>query len=318
MEKPLSWLLAAALIASLLAVGGCGEQQQPLKIARHLWPGYEFMYLAEALGQVDGNHIEFVQTQTAPDTLELLLSGQVDGGALTLDEVLRAHDRGLPLVAVLVFNISAGADVLLARADIDTLAELRGRKIGVETGAVGAIMLDRALHAAGLSPDQVEVVPLGLDEQVSAWRSERMDAVITYEPNASQIRALGARKLFSSRKAPNLIVDVLAFRPEALQRHESIRHLVDAHFAAQKHFLSNPVDAGYRLAPRLGVPPGQVNSMYNGLLLPQRENNMRLLSGNPPQLQQDASSLVSIMHAADMIQLQRVPHGLVDDRFIGK
>jgi len=308
-------LLVAAFI---LTLGGCSENQPPIKVARHIWPGYEFMYLAESLGRIAPSQVEFVQTDTAPDTLQLLLEGKVDGGALTLDEVLRAHDKGLHLVTVLIFDISAGADVMLANPAVDSLAALKGKRIGAETGAVGAIMLDRALHAAGLTSDEVRVVTMRLDEQLAAWETNRVDAIITYEPIASKLRALGAKQIFSSREAPNLIVDALAFRPEALERRgEAIQHLVDAHFHAQEHFQSNAVDAHYRLAPRLGVDADQVNGMYNGLVLPGRTFNQRLLGDGSLEMLHYAEQLISIMHAAGMINMEPHDHQvLFDGRFV--
>lgn len=317
MRTKRTFLKLLAMAVALSALWGCTEVQPPLKVARHIWPGYEFMYLSESLGRLDPGQIEFVQTSTAPDTLQLLLEGKVDGGALTLDEVLRAHEQGVHLVTVLIFDISAGADVLLADSVVNSLPDLKGKRIGVETGAVGAIMLDRALHAAGLTVSDVEVVPLRLDEQVAAWQQNRIDAIITYEPNASQIRASGARELFTSRDAPNLIVDVLAFRPKALERTAAIQHLVDSHFSAQRHFQTNAVDAHYRLAPRLGVEAEQVNGMFSGLVLPSREFNQRLLGGNSAKMQAYAEQLITIMRTANMITLEPDHHhDLFDGQFV--
>jgi NitT/TauT family transport system substrate-binding protein len=274
------------------------------------------MYLAETLGRIDPQLVQFVDVSSATDTVKLLAAGEVDGGALTLDEVLRAHDQGLPLVAVLVFNISAGADVLLARPGIDDLASLNGMRVGVEIGAVGAVMLDRSLAAGGLSVDDVEVVPLRIDEQIPAWETGKVDAIISYEPNVSKLTALGAQRLFSSRKAPNLIVDVLVFRPEALIRTKAIQHLVDAHFHAQQHMLTNAVDAQYRLAPRLGVSSQQVSKVYAGLVLPNRDSNQRLLLGEDASLKKGVQQLMEILRSAELVDLEHVPGRLFDGQFV--
>jgi len=314
-SRPFVALLAAALLLIFL-VEGCEEQRPPLKVARHIWPGYEFMFLAEQLGKIDPEQVQFVQTNTAPDTLNLLFRGEVDGGALTLDEVLRAHDKGLPLVAVLVFNISAGADVLIARPEIGSPQELGNKRIGVETGAVGAIMLDRALEAGGLDIESITVVPLRIDEQVDAWRRGDIDAVVTYEPNASLIQSLGGHEIFSSRQASNLIVDVLAFRPEAMQRQEQIQHLVDAHFSAQKHFFNNEADTEYRLSARLGVSPDQVISLFDGLVLPDRASNHRLLNTGLEETRENTDKLIEIMQRAQIIKLPLLKHPLFDGDFV--
>ena len=47
-------------------------------------------------------------------------------GALTLDEVLTVQVDNMPLVVIAVLDISLGGDVVLARPDITTTAELKG------------------------------------------------------------------------------------------------------------------------------------------------------------------------------------------------
>jgi NitT/TauT family transport system substrate-binding protein len=306
------------LAVALFALTGCEQSNKPLTVARHIWPGYEFVYLAESLGHLEPGKVTFVQTESAPETVALLREGKVDGGALTLDEVLRAYDEGITLVVVLVFDISAGADMLLARPEIADLPSLRGKRIGVETGAVGAVMFDRVLDAAGLNVEQVELIPMQLQDHISAWEQNRLDAVICFEPHATMLKDRGAVELFSSREAPNLIVDVLAFRPEALEKEAAIQHLVDEHFNAQRHFIINPNDAYYRLSPRLGVAVEEVSDLYEGLVLPGRENNLRLLYGGSATLKTDVKNLAAILHNAGLIQSVDVPETLFDDRFVAR
>jgi NitT/TauT family transport system substrate-binding protein len=52
------------------------------------------------------------------DSLQALAAGTVDGAGLTLDEAIGARAAGLDMKIVLVFDISTGADVLLARPEI--------------------------------------------------------------------------------------------------------------------------------------------------------------------------------------------------------
>jgi len=100
---------------------------------------------------------------------------------------------GVPLSVVLVFDIYAGADVLLARPGIESLAGLKDRCIGFEQGAVGTLMLDHALREAGLAAGEVVQVPLPFDRHEAAWREGALDALITFEPVAGRLVGAGAR-----------------------------------------------------------------------------------------------------------------------------
>ncbi|MFA7270046.1 MAG: ABC transporter substrate-binding protein [Sterolibacterium sp.] len=268
----------------------------PLAIAAHLWPGYEPMFLARRERWLDERQVRLVETLSATNSLQLLAAGKIDGAALTLDEVLRGRSGGMSLAVVLVFDISAGADVLLVRPGIDELAALKGRRIGVEQGALGALMFAKVLQAAGLMANEVRLVPLTVAEQFEAWQRGKVDAVVTCEPVASQLVDKGAVRLFDSRQIPDLIVDVLALRTAAIDSHaEAIRHLLAAHFRALEHLHRNSQDAAYRMAGRLKLAPEQVLVAFKGLVLPDIANNRRLLAGARPPLLAGARTLSALM-----------------------
>lgn len=299
--SPLVWLSACSK-----------TPESPLSIAAHVWPGYEPMFLARREGWLDPAQVRLVDTTSATDSLQALAAGTVDGAALTLDEVLRARASGVPLTVVLVFDISAGADVLLARPGINKLADLKGRRVAVEDGAVGALMFAKALQAGGLVSGEVQLVPLTVNQQIDAWREGRVDAAVTYEPVSSQLLEAGAKRLFDSRQIPDLIVDVLAVRSGIVgTRAEAIRHLLAAHFRALGHLRRNPQDAAYRMAQRMNLAPDQVLASFKGLVLPDHENNHRLLSGATPSLLVSARSLSAVMRQAGLLANEDTLTGLL-------
>jgi NitT/TauT family transport system substrate-binding protein len=208
-----------------------------------------------------------------------------------------ARANGLPLSLVLVFNISAGADMLVVRPDIKTLADMRGKRLGFEPGSVGELMLEEFLAAAGLTRQDIRLQPVSLEQQLAAWQSNQVDALITYEPMATQLLAQGAQRLFDSRQMPNAIIDVLAIQSDALDwRHaQAIRQLLQAHFRALDHLARNPQDAAYRMANHLGLPAPEVLTAFKGLLLPDASNNERMLGSDPPELLGSAQKLSALM-----------------------
>jgi len=309
----------SALVVSLLVwcLQGCVESR-PLKVAAHVWPGYEFMFLADEFGWLDASQVELVPTGFASESLDALLAGEVDAAALTLDEVLLAREQGVRLTIVLVFNVSAGADVVITRAQLADAQDLRDMRIGYEEGAVGALMLEKALRRAGLQLEDVVPVNLPPSAHLDAWDAGRIDALVTYEPFASHLRKKGAVVFFDSRETPNSIFDVLAVRSERLGRPRAgaVRSLLAAHFRALEHFQRNPQDASYRMAPRLGLPAAEVSAAFRGLVLPDLANNHRLLSGDPAPLLRSAAELSRLMKARGL--LSRVDDDfsrLVDDRY---
>lgn len=275
----------------------------PLTVASHVWPGYELMFLAKREGWLPPpSALRLLETASATASLAALAGNQADAAALTLDEVLRARANGIALNIVLVFDVSAGADMLLARPEIRNLGDLAGKRIGVEQNALGALLLHKILAAAKLPKSAIVPVPLNIDGHLDTWRRERLDAVITYEPTASRLLAEGVRRLYDSREIPDTIFDVLAIKPAAAARQpEALAALVAGHFKALRHLRHNPQDAAFRMAGRMAIPAGEVLGAYRGLQLPDVHANRRLLAGKDSHLLKAAGELAQVMRAAGLL-----------------
>lgn len=293
-------MLGAGALLSFLT--GCHANRRPLTIAASLWPGYELMFLAAREGWFPQNEVNLLETSSNSESLQKVRDGVVDGAALTLHEVLRLRSEGIALSVVLVLDVSAGADVVMARPGIRLLADLRGKRVGVEYAGYGAFMLYKVCEAAGVEVSSVAVVPMTIDHHLAAWRGKEVDAVITYEPVATRIEALGGRRIFDSRQIPGTIVDVLAIRQEALgSQGESLRMLVLGHFKASRHLRTNPQDAAYHMANRMNIAPKEVLKSYSGLELPGVNRNRELLGGKVPALLQTARPLSTVMTKAGLL-----------------
>ena len=303
--------------SAVVGLAACSWLDQVLRVAAHVWVGYEPLFLAENRRWLDPQRVQLLPTKNASDTVAALTDGRAQAGALTLDEVLRARANGLPLSVVMVFNVSLGADMLLARPGLASLSQLKGSRLGYETGSVGEIMLTEALRVGGLTRQDVHLQALPVAQQVQAWQAREIDAVISHEPVASQLLGLGMKRLFDSRQIPNTIIDVLAVRRDALNwRHASaLRHLLMAHFRARDEFERNPHDAAYRMSPHLNLPPSAVVAAFKGMLLPTAANNHELLSGDAPLLGW-ARQVMQILLRADLIPAPDPLTDLIDAGYL--
>jgi NitT/TauT family transport system substrate-binding protein len=310
------FLVGLAGLALLPLLPGC-VQRPPLRIAAHPWPGYELLFLARREGWLSEEQVRLVETSSATVSLETLERGTADGACLTLDELLRARDSGLQLTAVLVFDVSAGADHILARPGISSVRQLAGKRIGVEQSALGSLMLHLSLQTAGMDCSQLTVVPMTPDNHHQVWQAGHVDAMVCYEPIASQMQAMGAHSIFDSRSLPGMIVDLLAVRTDLLDRYAAqLRSLTDAHFRAYRHLVHNPQDAAYKLAGRLTLSADRVLDAYRGLQLPVAGANRRYLQGSKAQLLTTVQTLSPIMVQHGLLQQPASLKGLFDGRFL--
>jgi len=306
--------LLAGVLASI-ALSAC-TPPPPLRLAIHPWPGYAFIFMAREEGWLAPGRVSLHETRTATESLAALAEGQVDAAALTLDEVLLARARGIPLHIALVFNVSIGADKLVARPHVESLADIRGRRVGVETSALGELVFSHALAVAGLDASEVEIVPVDMDHG-EAWEKLDLDALVTYEPTARQLMMAGAHSLYDSSQAPDTIFDVLAVRPEALRsRRAAVGALVEAHFRGLNALRTNPQDTAYRLAVHLDLPGDRVLGTYRGLSLPGPAGNRSYLEPGTGRLEAAARELAEWMSGRGRIPESSDLSGLTTTEFL--
>ncbi len=293
------------LACSVPWLSACSPDTSPMRLALNAWAGYALLFLAQDLGLLEENSCRLVEFPSNTASMLALANGEVTLAALTLDELLQARESGVDLRVVMVFDESHGADMVMVRSDIHSLQQLRGRRIAVESTAVGALMLSKLLSEAGLEATDLVKVPLTADQHIDAYRAGRVDAVITFEPMASQLRSLGARRLLDSSQFPGLIVDVLAVPAPSLAPHgPALRALIQAHERALRHLQSQPQDAAKRLAPHLQITPEEVLMALRGIHLIDAKDNHRWLSGPNPALMQSAHMVSQLMLASRLLRTQ--------------
>ncbi len=310
-------LLQACLGLPLAGLSGCSRPLPPVRVAGIVWVGYEPLFLARELGYYDQTRLRLVESSSNTTSLMALATGDVEAATLTLDEFLTAREGGLDVRVIVVFDESAGADAVMARPEIRTLADLRGKRIGVEDTAAGALMLAKLLQTAGLAADEVVKVALTSERHLAAYRAGEIDAVVSFEPYATQLAKTGARRLLDSSRFPGLIVDVLAARSEALQAApDQFRQLCAGHFRALTQLKRDPAQASKLMAQRMGIQPAEVIEALEGVRMLDLADNHAWLSAPRPRLLEVARSVAELMLAARLLTKPPGLDGLIDARFL--
>src|SRR4029078_10689108 len=129
---------------------------------------------------------------------------------ISLDELFGLAADGLQPRVVLVVDVSHGADVLVVRRGMRTMRDRAGKSVAVESGALGAFVLSRALALNGMQAGDVEVVHLESNGQTKAFEKGQVDGPVTFDPYRAQFLRAGAKTLFDSTQIPGEIVDLVA------------------------------------------------------------------------------------------------------------
>ena len=297
-----------ALLALPLVLGSCEKNSAPqatippLMIGTNVWPGYEPLYLARDLGYYKDEALRLVEYSSATQVIQAFRNGAVQAAALTLDEVLLLRQNQIDARVVLINDISNGSDAILGRPEMRTLADLRGKRVGVENTALGAFFLARALQVENIPQDAIRIVTLEVDEHVDAFRNASIDAVVTFEPVRSTLVREGASLLFDSSRIPGEIVDVIVIREQDIKIHRPrIKQLINGWYQALEYLEHSRDDACERMARRLGITPEEVLESYQGIELPSHEATLELLEGDNPKLAATARNLLESMQRTGVI-----------------
>lgn len=240
-------------------------------------------YVAQARGYYrdEGLDVEFKQG-IETDVLKLLGTGALNFGVAGGDEMMIARSQGVPLVYVGTwFQKYPVTVVALEKANIHTVADLKGRTIGIP-GRYGAtyIGLRALLDSAGLKEADVQLREIGFT-QVQALTQGQVDAVVGYTNNEPvQLRALGqAITTINVFDHVNLVSNGLVTDEKTLNGDpELVRAVLRATMRGIQDTLADP-DAAITLS--IPVIPGSADK---------REQLRAVLAATLPLMQSDQSA----------------------------
>ena len=86
----------------------------PVVVASNDWIGYRPLYLAQQLNYFDEHTVRLLELTSASEVLRKFRNGVIQVAALTLDEALLLKQDGFDITIILVMDISAGADAIVA------------------------------------------------------------------------------------------------------------------------------------------------------------------------------------------------------------
>jgi NitT/TauT family transport system substrate-binding protein len=255
---------AAASVAPTPSTGG------GLKIAYSDWPGWIAWDIAvqkgwfkEAGADVELVWLDYVQSMDAFST------GKVDAVCMTNGDALVTGAAGGKSISILVNDYSDGNDMIVAKPGIASLAQLKGKTIGVETGFVDHLLLLHALKAANMKESDVTLKNVKTDETPQALKSGGVDAIAAWQPSsgAALKEVPGSKAIFTSKDVPGLIYDMLAVNPKRLAEHRADWVKIAKVWDRVAKFINDPKnldEAAGIMGARVKLPAGEYKKLMAG------------------------------------------------------
>jgi NitT/TauT family transport system substrate-binding protein len=264
---------ALGLVLALLMLQGAGRAHAappPLRIGYSDWPGWVAWQIAIDKGWLTaaGLDVKFDWFDYSA-SMEAFAAGKIDADFVTNGDALVMGAGGARNVIVLITDYSNGNDMIVARPGIRSLADLKGRKIGVETGLVDHLLVVDGLKKLGMTQDDVQLVNSKTNETPQVLASGQVDAIAAWQPNAGlAMKALpGAHPVYTSAQAPGLIYDVLAVNPASIGAHRADYIKLIGVWDRLVSYINDPKtqgDAVQIMAARVGLTPDKYQPLVAG------------------------------------------------------
>lgn len=252
-----------------------------LRVAYSDWPGWVAWEVAIQKGwfKEAGVNVEFKWFEYIP-SMEAFSAGKVDAVTMTNGDALVTGSSGAPSVCIVANDYSNGNDMVVAKPGIKTVAELKGKKVGVEKGFVDHLLLLHALKSVGMTEKDIKLVDIKTDEAPQSLKSGSVDAIAAWQPNsgAALKEVPGSTSLFTSANVPGLIYDHLCVNPKSLAEHRSAWvKVVKTWFRIAEYLADekNLDDASKIMSARVGLTAPEYRALMKGTFFLGKEGNQR-------------------------------------------
>lgn len=291
--------------------GPLGGADNPLKVSIVSFHGYapalvangnSLTTQANSIYAAKGTNVQFVIQDDIPTLATIFESGAAQCAWRTSDfwaqEQPNLRNAGLDGRAVMIVDNTQGADAVIAKDPaIRTVEDLAGRSIAVLQFTPSHGMLIDAIENSSMTArkkESVKFVFINAEEGTAGVRaaleSGNVDAAALWDPDlALALRNVkGARVVYSTKTATNLIFDVMVCDSRVLAKAENlpvIQGFVDGWMEGVTQARANPdnaVDALVNteeffklLAKQEGKP--FIKTLFNNLVWTGLEDNARIL-----------------------------------------
>ncbi len=279
--------LFATLLSITLVLSACGalspasEPTRPLRIQYAQWWGDYTVLVAQEKGLFEkhGVQVEPVYYEIFSEALPDLAAGDIDMGLFALGDALNVM-RHADVKVIAVYD-NGGFNAILAAPSIQTIADLRGKNIGVQLGTTYELFVIEMLKEGGLSAADVNLVNVE-PENIAARIGRDISAGFAYEPYITETAQNGNRILFSSEQVSGLNPNVIVIRSEiAAQRPDEVRAFLRAWFEAVGYRYNNSEVTRRIIAEQLGVSLDKIQQ-DNSIKLATLQDNKEFFELVPP------------------------------------
>jgi NitT/TauT family transport system substrate-binding protein len=224
------------------------SKQPVMTVARYYWPGQFWIEVADSKGwfKEAGLNVELVDTNSDfTGSQEDVANGKLDTQDFYVTDLVRYAAQGKELAMVLNTDSSIGAEALVAQQGINEIADLKGKKVGVEEGSATEYMLYTLLQQKQMNFDDIERVTETTERLPERFLKGELDAVVLWDPYMTEALARpGSKKLWDTSKTPGIVSAGFVFRKDFIKtRRDDVTKFVQVWQRTTEYIKANPAES---------------------------------------------------------------------------
>lgn len=255
------YLTTAFVVAGVTASAACGSNagntaNKDIRLDYAYYNPLSLVVRDQHLLENRGYNVTWVLSAGSNKANEGLRAKGLDFGSTAGSAALVARANGTPIKIVDVYSKPEWTALVVGKTStINSVADLKGRKIAVTKGTDPYFFLLQSLATAGLSPTDVEIINLQHADGKTALERGDVDAWSGLDPFMAQtVQQQGSRLLyrnpdFNSYGVLNVREDFIAAHPDAVQS------VVNSYEEARKWATAHPDELAALLASQAKVTP---------------------------------------------------------------
>ncbi len=287
--------LAAVLVGSV-ALSGTGLAATEVAIGMSGWTGFAPLTLAKEAGIFEKHGLDVtIKKIPQKDRHLAIASGDIQCAATTVETWLVWNANGVATKQIFQMDKSYGADGMVVRNDINSIADLKGKTVAASApGTAPYFTLAWFLKENGLSVKDVTVVNLEPGPAAQAFVAGQNDAAMTYEPYLSTVRENPeAGKIIATTLDYPMIMDTFGCTPAFLAEHpEAAKALADSYFEAIAMIEAEPAKSYEIMGADVKQSAEQFASSAKYLRWQDRAANKAFFAGEFERFSNEAADLL--------------------------
>jgi NitT/TauT family transport system substrate-binding protein len=265
-------LFAIALSLTFL-INACsiGQSQalKPLRVGITSWVGFDVALYAEPskIFKQRGLEVEFVRFDNQQDSSRAVMRGGLDAAFVSFWDVMQADPGNGKPVALMTTNISAGADGIVAKPAIQSVEDLRGKRVGAKLGTVNHLILLEALRAHQVKPSDVKILDYSNEVAAQKIAAGEIDAAVLWEPMLGETaKTIKGNVVHTTKQVDSLVIDLLMSSTNTLKAKEAeFTQFMLAWFDVMHAIETHPTEVFNTVGKKLGQSGNAFASDYAGL-----------------------------------------------------